>query len=86
MDGVDTSVYRNSILAIVAAVSGFAAKKAEGMKFKTYQTSAQPVTATHGGRHTFASFAIEDRRRIAIPKLDLGNIRNPVMNPWSMLM
>ncbi len=40
MDGVDISVYMNSILARVAAVPGFAAKKAENMKFKTYYTLA----------------------------------------------
>jgi len=50
LDGVVTTVYRNSILSKVALVPGFAAKKVEDTKFKADLTSAHPVSATHGGR------------------------------------
>ena len=64
MDGVVTLVYKTSILARVAAVHGFAAKKAEDMKFKSDKTSDQSVAATHGGHDTFVLFATEDDGRI----------------------
>ena len=60
VDGVVTTVYMNSILARVSAVSGLATKKVEDTKFKAYANSAHPVDAIHGGRHTFVPFAMED--------------------------
>ena len=59
-----TTVYRNSILARVATVPGFAAKKVEDTKFRDDQYSTQSVLAAHGGRHTFLPFAMEDGGRI----------------------
>jgi hypothetical protein len=64
MDGVVTIVYKNSIMAKVAANKGFAAKKVEDTKFKTNENSTHPVIAVHGGRRTFVPFAIEDGGRI----------------------
>ena len=64
VDKVVTPVYMNLILAKVAMVLGFTAKKAEDPKLKAAETSAQPVAASHGGRHPFVPFAIEDGGRI----------------------
>ena len=64
LDGVVTTVYRNSILSMVAAVPGFAAKQVEDTKFKADLTSAHPISAAYGGRHTFVPFAMEDGGRI----------------------
>jgi len=64
IDGVVTSVYRNSVLSKVAAILGFAAKQAEDKKFKTNKDSPNPVSASHGGRHRLIPFAMEDGGRI----------------------
>ena len=64
LNGVVTTVYINSIRSKVAVVPGFAAKKVEDTKFKADLTSAHPVLAPHGGRHTFVPFAMEDGGRI----------------------
>ena len=60
IDGVVTTVYRNSILPKVVAIPGFAAKQVEDMKFKTDKDSPNPVSTTHGGRHMLIPFAMED--------------------------
>ena len=64
MDGVIATVYMNSILDMVATVSGFAAKKVEDEKVKLGENSAHLVTVVHGGRHTFVPFTMEDGGRI----------------------
>ena len=64
IDGVATTVYRNSVFNRVSAVPGYAAKKAEDIKFRTDQTSSHPVAAPYGGQHTLVPFAIEDGGRI----------------------
>ena len=52
IDGMVTSVYRNSILSRVATVPGFAAKQAEDKKFKVDADSPEHVAANNGGcRH-----------------------------------
>ena len=48
----------------VAVVPGFAAKKVEDTKFKADLTLAHPRLASHGGRNTFVSSAMEDGGRI----------------------
>ncbi len=62
--GVVTTVYMNSILSKVAMITGFAAKKMEDTKLRSDQTSANPVSTAHGGRHTFVPFAMEDGGKI----------------------
>jgi len=64
IDGVITSVYRNSILSRVAAILGFAAKQAEDRKFKVDADSPKPVAATNGSSHTFVPFVVEDGGRM----------------------
>jgi len=64
IDVVMTRVYRNTILEKVATVPGYAAKKAEDMKFLADRTSRQPISAIHGGPHILAPFAIEDGGRL----------------------
>jgi hypothetical protein len=51
LDGVVTTVYMYSIVAKVAALSGFAAKQGEDTKYRDDQSSTYPVSAAHGGRH-----------------------------------
>ena len=64
LDGVITSVYRNSILSKVASIPGYAAKQVEDKKFKADADSPNPVSTCHGGRHTLVPFAMEDGGRI----------------------
>ena len=64
INGVVTTVYRNTILTKVAAIPGFAAKQVEDKKFKADVDSANPVSTVHGGRHMHIPFAMEDGGRI----------------------
>ena len=64
MDRVVTNVYRNSIMSKVAMIPRFAAKKVEDTNLRSDQTSANPISTAHGGRHTFVPFAMEDGGRI----------------------
>ncbi len=45
-------------------VPGFAAKQAEDRKFKSDAASPKPVATSHGGKHTFVPFAVEDVGRL----------------------
>ena len=64
IDGVVTTVYRNSVLSKVATIPGFVVKQVEDKKFKTDKDSPHPVSAYHGGRHRLNPFAMEDGGRI----------------------
>ncbi len=60
IDGMVTTVYRNSVLHKVAVIPGFAAKHVEDKKFKADQDSLNPVSITHGGRPKLIPFAMDD--------------------------
>jgi len=64
IDAVMTTVYRNTVLEKVATVPGYAAKQVEDRKSLAGRTSSQPISATHGGPHILAPFAIEDGGRL----------------------
>jgi hypothetical protein len=64
IDGVETNVYKNTVLQKVATIPGFAAKQTEDKKFKADADSSHPVVVHHGGRHRFIPFAMEDGGRI----------------------
>ena len=70
IDGVVTTVYRNTIINKVSAIPGFAAKQVKDKKFKADADSASPVSTVHGGRHRLIPFAMEDGRRIGAHGLD----------------
>ncbi len=62
IDGVVTTVYRNSVLPKVAAILGFAPKHVEDRKFKADQDSLSPVSINHGGPHKLVPFAMFEGR------------------------
>ena len=64
IDGVVTTVYRNSIFSKVASIPGYAAKQVEVRKFKADADSPNPVSTCHGGQHSLVPFALEDGGRI----------------------
>jgi hypothetical protein len=65
IDGVVTTVYRNTILSKATTVPGFyTAKHVEDKKFKVDGDSPRPVSTSHGGRHMMVPFAMEDGGRI----------------------
>jgi hypothetical protein len=64
IDGVVTTVYKNTVLQKVATIPSFAAKQAEDKKFKADADSNHPVAAQHGGRHRFIPFTMEDGGRV----------------------
>jgi hypothetical protein len=64
IDGVVTTVYRNTILNKVAVIPEFTARQVEDKKFKDDADSANPVSTVHGGRHMLIPFAMEDGGRI----------------------
>ena len=64
IDGVVTTVYKNTILPRVASIPGFAGKQVEDKKFKADADSSHLVSISHGGRHRFVPFAMEDLGRI----------------------
>ena len=64
INGVVTTVYKNTILTKVAAIPGFAAKQVEDKKFKADADLANPVSTVHGGRHRLIPFATENGGRI----------------------
>jgi len=64
IDGVVTTVYRNSIFSKVASIPGYAAKQVEDKKLKADADSPNPVSMCHGGQHTLVPFAMEDGGRI----------------------
>ena len=71
IDVVMTTVYMNTVLEKVATIPGYAAKHAEDKKFLADKTSTQPISATHGGPHIIAPFAIEDGGRLGAHAQDL---------------
>ena len=50
IDGVVTTVYRNSALTKAAAIPRFAARQVDNRKFNADQVSLNPVSINHGGR------------------------------------
>jgi hypothetical protein len=61
INGVVTTVYRNTILSKASTVSRFAAKYVDDKTFTTNVDSPMPVSTSHGGRHmSVAPFAMED--------------------------
>ena len=64
LDGVVTTVYRNTKLRETTEVHGYAAKLVEDRKFYADKASEQPVARIHGGRHTLVPFAVEDGGRL----------------------
>jgi hypothetical protein len=64
INGVFTTVYRNTIISKAATVLGFAAKKVEDKKFKANADSPKPASTSNGGRHMLVPFAMEDGGRI----------------------
>ena len=92
INGVVTSVYRNSILSRIAAVPGFAAKQAEDMKFKVDADSPKPVATANGGSHTFVPFGVEDGGRmgahahVALRMLDEYAVSKGRLSPYAKHM
>jgi len=64
IDGVVTTIYRNSVLSHVAIVPRFATKQVGDSKFKADEDSHNLVSTTNGGRHRLVPFAMEDGGRI----------------------
>ncbi len=64
LDGVVTSVYRNTRQRETANIPGYAAKQVEDRKFYADKTSDRPVARIHGGLHTLVPFAVEDGGRL----------------------
>ena len=60
IDGVVTTVHRNTILGKVSAIPRFPAKQVEDKKFKADADSATHVSIVHGVRHRLIPFAMED--------------------------
>jgi len=64
IDGVVTTMNRNTILNKVSAIPEFDAKQVEDRKFKADADSVNLVSTLHGGRHMLIPFAMEDGGRI----------------------
>jgi hypothetical protein len=64
LDGVVTTVSRNTRMSETTTIPGFATKLVEDKKLYTDKTSERPVTAIHRGRHTLILFAMEDGGRL----------------------
>ncbi len=64
LDGVVTTVYRNTKQRETGDIPGYAAKLVEDMKFYADMTSERPVARIHGGLHTLVPFAVEDGGRL----------------------
>ncbi len=64
LDGVVTSVYRNTRQRETGDIPGFAAKLVEDRKFYADKTFGRPVARIHGGLHTPVPFAVEDGGRL----------------------
>ncbi len=54
MDGVATTARRNTHLMDTRFIPEYAAKLAEDRKFCADKASERPISACHGGRHTFS--------------------------------
>jgi hypothetical protein len=64
VDGVVTTVYRNTRPRETGDIPGYAAKLVEDRKFYADKTSERPVARIHGGLHTLVPFAVEDGGRL----------------------
>ena len=64
VDGVVTTVYRNTRQRETGDIPGYAAKLVEDRKFYADKTSERPVARIHGGLHTLVPFAVEDGGRL----------------------
>ena len=64
LDGVVTTVYKNTRLRETTRVPGYAAKLVEDRKFYADKASERPVARIHGGLHTLILFAVEDGERL----------------------
>ena len=64
LDGVVTTVYRNTRQRETGEIPGYAAKLVEDRKFYADKTSGRPVARIHGGLHTLVPFAVEDGGRL----------------------
>jgi hypothetical protein len=64
LDGVLTTVYRNTRQRETGEIPGYAAKLVEDRKFYADKTSERPVAKIHGGLHTLVPFAVEDGGRL----------------------
>jgi len=68
LDGVVTTIYKNTRQRKTGKISGYAAKLVEDMKFYANRASYRPVAKIHGGVHSLVPFAVE-------MLADLGHIR-----------
>ncbi len=64
LDGVVTTVYRNTKQRETSEIPGYAAKLVEDRKLYADKTSERPVARIHGGLHTLVPFAVEDGGRL----------------------
>ena len=64
LDGVVTTVYRNTRQRETCEIPGYAAKLVEDRKFYADKTSERPVPRIYGGLHTLVPFAVEDGGRL----------------------
>jgi hypothetical protein len=64
LDGVITTVYKNTRQGETWEIPGYATKLVEVRKFYADNTSEWHVARIHGGKHTFVPFAIEDGGRL----------------------
>ena len=64
VDGVVTTVYRNTRQRETGDIPGYAAKLVEDRKFYADRTSERPVARIYGGLHTLVPFAVEDGGRL----------------------
>jgi len=64
LDGVVTTVYRNTRQRETGDIPGYAAKLVEDRKFYADKVAERPVARIHGGMHTLIPFAVEDGGRL----------------------
>ena len=60
MDGVVTTVYRNTRQRETRVIPGYVAKLVEDRTFYADNTSERPIARINGGRHILVPFAVED--------------------------
>jgi hypothetical protein len=64
LDGVVTTVYKNTKQRETREIPGYAVKLVEDRKLYADKTSKRPVARIHGGLHTLVPFAVEDGGRL----------------------
>ena len=71
IDASATTVFRNTVLGLVASIPGYAAAEREASKFTADQAAQTPISRCWGGRHTLVPFAVEEGGRMGAHALAL---------------